>query len=97
MSQNFLFMKVNIVNINPKAVATFLLTKNICAIPMTSPRAAPGFNYPLKFKCTAKIKTYTYSHFEINWFKRKKSITAFDSKRQKKVTLCSASINTCRT
>ena len=29
------------VNINRKAVATFLLTENICATPMTSPRVAP--------------------------------------------------------
>ena len=39
MSQNVQFMKVNIVNINPNAVATFLLTQIICATPMTSPRA----------------------------------------------------------
>ena len=30
MSQNVQYMKVNIVNINAKAVATFLLTKIIC-------------------------------------------------------------------
>ena len=37
MSQNFQFMKVNIVSINPKAVANlFISTKIICATPMTS-------------------------------------------------------------
>ena len=36
MSQNLQFMKVNIVNINSKAVATFLLTKVSCAIQINS-------------------------------------------------------------
>ena len=40
ISQNFQFTKVNIVNINPKTVATFLLTKSIFATPMMSPRVA---------------------------------------------------------
>ena len=43
MSQNLQFVKVNIDNINSKAVATFyLLTKIICVTPMTSPRVAPA-------------------------------------------------------
>ena len=41
-SRNFQYIKVNIVNINPKAVATFLLTNIIFPTSMTSPRAAPG-------------------------------------------------------
>ena len=40
MSQNLQFMKINIVNINPKAVANFF-RKIICATHM-SPRAAPA-------------------------------------------------------
>jgi len=42
MSQNFQFMKVNIVNINPKAVAFFLLTNIICATPMKSLKTVPA-------------------------------------------------------
>ena len=44
MSQNGQFVKVHIVNINPKAVATFFINKNYlcCATLMTSPRATPG-------------------------------------------------------
>ena len=38
-------MKDNIVNIISKAVTTFLLTKIICATPLTSTRAAPGSYY----------------------------------------------------
>ena len=40
MSQDFPFMKFYIVNINPEAVATFFINKNMCATPLTSPRAA---------------------------------------------------------
>ena len=36
MSQNFQFMKISIVNINRKEVATFFVTKSICATPNKS-------------------------------------------------------------
>ena len=40
MRQNFQFMKVDILNINRKAVTTFLIKKTICDTPMTSPSVA---------------------------------------------------------
>ena len=53
MSQNFQFMKVNIVYINPKAVATFLLAKNIFATqnksletPLVEPIARLSMGHP---------------------------------------------------
>ena len=43
MSQNFQFMKLNIFNINHKAVATFSKKQNnICATPVKLYRAAPA-------------------------------------------------------
>ena len=37
MSQNFHFIKVNTVKINPKEVAIFFINKKLCATPNKSP------------------------------------------------------------
>ena len=42
MSQNFQFLKVNIIIINTKAASIFCYEKIVCATTLTSPSAAPG-------------------------------------------------------